>query len=214
MLALDRRAGAVLVLGFVMVMNAYEQPQTGDGHGHPDPGPDPDRRRRSSCRSSHASTASGATSSPSAAARRAPSSPASTPRRITVQVFALMGLLCGLASIVITARLNAGASVTGTMTELNVIAAAVIGGTSLAGGIGTIYGGIARRADHAEPGKRHDPDGRAHARAEDGAGGRPDPGGLARHGLAPAARRMTAAPLDRDARRSPRPSAACTRSSA
>ena len=53
-----------------------------------------------------------------------------------------MGLLCGLASIVITARLNAGASVTGTMTELNVIAAAVIGGTSLAGGIGTIYGGI------------------------------------------------------------------------
>ena len=57
-------------------------------------------------------------------------------------VFMVMGLLCGLASIVITARLNAGASVTGTMTELNVIAAAVIGGTSLAGGIGTIYGGI------------------------------------------------------------------------
>jgi D-xylose transport system permease protein len=53
-----------------------------------------------------------------------------------------MGLLCGLASIVITARLNAGASVTGTMTELNVIAAAVIGGTSLAGGVGTIYGGL------------------------------------------------------------------------
>ena len=47
-----------------------------------------------------------------------------------------------LASIVITARLNAGASVTGTMTELNVIAAAVIGGTSLAGGIGTIYGAV------------------------------------------------------------------------
>jgi D-xylose transport system permease protein len=63
-------------------------------------------------------------------------------RRQTVLVFMLMGLLCGLASIVITARLNAGASVTGTMTELNVIAAAVIGGTSLAGGVGTIYGGI------------------------------------------------------------------------
>ena len=63
-------------------------------------------------------------------------------RRLTVMVFMVMGLLCGLASIVITARLNAGASVTGTMTELNVIAAAVIGGTSLAGGIGTIYGGI------------------------------------------------------------------------
>ena len=44
--------------------------------------------------------------------------------------------------IVITARLNAGASVTGTMTELNVIAATVIGGTSLAGGVGTVYGAI------------------------------------------------------------------------
>jgi len=63
-------------------------------------------------------------------------------RKLTMLVFMLMGLLCGLASIVITARLNAGASVTGTMSELNVIAAAVIGGTSLAGGIGTVYGGI------------------------------------------------------------------------
>src|SRR6185295_17364056 len=63
-------------------------------------------------------------------------------RWLTVVVFAVMGLLCGLASIVVTARLNAGASVTGTMTELNVIAAAVIGGTSLAGGVGTIYGGL------------------------------------------------------------------------
>ena len=63
-------------------------------------------------------------------------------RRMTLMVFALMGLLCGLASIVITARLDAGASVTGTMEELNVIAAAVIGGTSLAGGIGTVYGGL------------------------------------------------------------------------
>jgi D-xylose transport system permease protein len=63
-------------------------------------------------------------------------------RRLTVLVFVLMGLLCGLASIVITARLNAGASVTGTMTELNVIAATVIGGASLAGGVGTVYGAI------------------------------------------------------------------------
>ena len=63
-------------------------------------------------------------------------------RRLTVAVFVIMGLLCGLASIVITARLNAGASVTGTMTELNVIAATVIGGTSLAGGVGTVYGAI------------------------------------------------------------------------
>ncbi len=63
-------------------------------------------------------------------------------RRVTLLVFVVMGVLCGLASIVVTARLNAGASVTGTMSELNVIAAAVVGGTSLAGGVGTIYGGI------------------------------------------------------------------------
>ncbi len=63
-------------------------------------------------------------------------------RRLTLLVFVVMGLLCGLASIVVTARLDAGASVTGTMSELNVIAATVVGGTSLAGGVGTIYGGI------------------------------------------------------------------------
>lgn len=63
-------------------------------------------------------------------------------KRTIVEVFALMGFLSGVASIIITARLNAGASVTGILTELNVIAAAVIGGTSLAGGIGTIYGAV------------------------------------------------------------------------
>jgi len=63
-------------------------------------------------------------------------------KRTIVRVFAVMGLLSGIASIIITARLNAGASVTGTLTELNVIAAAVIGGTSLSGGVGTIYGAV------------------------------------------------------------------------
>ena len=62
-------------------------------------------------------------------------------QRVVLKVFALMGLLSGLASIVLTARLNAAASGAGTMMELYVIAAAVIGGTSLAGGAGTILGG-------------------------------------------------------------------------
>lgn len=62
-------------------------------------------------------------------------------RRVVLKVFVLMGLLAGLASIVLTARLNAAASGAGTMMELYVIAAAVIGGTSLAGGSGTILGG-------------------------------------------------------------------------
>ena len=63
-------------------------------------------------------------------------------RRTILMLFVVMGLLAGLASVVVTARLNAGASVTGTMIELNVIAAAVIGGTSLLGGVGTIVGGL------------------------------------------------------------------------
>ena len=101
-------------------------------------------------------------------------------KRTIVEVFALMGFLSGVASIIVTARLNAGASVTGTMTELSVIAAAVIGGTSLAGGIGTIYGARARRGVHAEPRERHGAARRADAAAEDGDRGRPRPRGVDR----------------------------------
>ncbi|WP_431283105.1 sugar ABC transporter permease [Humitalea sp. 24SJ18S-53] len=62
--------------------------------------------------------------------------------RIIVAVFALMGFLAGLAGAVATARLNAGANSTGELAELSVIAAAVIGGTSLAGGSGTVVGAV------------------------------------------------------------------------
>ena len=56
--------------------------------------------------------------------------------------FTLMGVLVGLAAAVQIARLNAAVSGLGTGMELNVIAAAVIGGTSFAGGIGTIVGAL------------------------------------------------------------------------
>ncbi len=62
--------------------------------------------------------------------------------RIIIGVFALMGFLAGLAGAVATARLNAGANSTGELAELSVIAAAVIGGTSLAGGSGTVVGAV------------------------------------------------------------------------
>jgi len=62
--------------------------------------------------------------------------------RVTMYIFMVMGVLCGVAAVITTARLNAGANSMGTMAELNVIAAAVIGGTSLAGGVGTIAGAI------------------------------------------------------------------------
>lgn len=63
-------------------------------------------------------------------------------KKTTIMIFALMGVLCAIAAVITTARLNAGANSMGMMAELSVIAAAVIGGTSLAGGIGSITGAI------------------------------------------------------------------------
>ena len=61
---------------------------------------------------------------------------------MTVKIFALMGFLTGLSAVVASARLGSATNALGTLDELYVIAAAVIGGTSLAGGIGTIYGAV------------------------------------------------------------------------
>jgi D-xylose transport system permease protein len=61
---------------------------------------------------------------------------------MTVKIFALMGFLTGLSAVVASARLNSATNALGTLDELYVIAAAVIGGTSLAGGVGTIYGAV------------------------------------------------------------------------
>jgi D-xylose transport system permease protein len=63
-------------------------------------------------------------------------------KKITIIAFMIMGILAAIAAIVATARLNAAAIALGTNDELYVIAAAVIGGTSLSGGIGTIFGAI------------------------------------------------------------------------
>jgi D-xylose transport system permease protein len=62
-------------------------------------------------------------------------------RRI-VAVFTLMGMLCGMAGIVLTARVGAATTDAGRMMELDAIAAAVIGGTSLMGGRGTVWGAL------------------------------------------------------------------------
>jgi D-xylose transport system permease protein len=63
-------------------------------------------------------------------------------RWMTLKIFALMGMLAGLSGAVASARLNSATNALGVFDELYVIAAAVIGGTSLAGGIGTIYGAM------------------------------------------------------------------------
>jgi D-xylose transport system permease protein len=63
-------------------------------------------------------------------------------RRTLMLVFGVMGALVGIAASISTARLNAATNAAGTLDELYVIAAAVIGGTSLAGGAGTIAGAM------------------------------------------------------------------------
>ena len=63
-------------------------------------------------------------------------------RAMTVKIFALMGMLAGLSAVISSARLTSATNALGQTDELYVIAAAVIGGTSLAGGVGTIYGAV------------------------------------------------------------------------
>ncbi len=62
--------------------------------------------------------------------------------RNTFFLFLVMGVLTALAGIVYTSRLNAATTSAGQNAELDAIAAAVIGGTSLLGGEGTIFGAI------------------------------------------------------------------------
>lgn len=63
-------------------------------------------------------------------------------RSITLRVFAIMGALMSIAGIVMTARLGSAGPGAGKLLELDAIAACVIGGASLMGGRGTVFGAI------------------------------------------------------------------------
>jgi len=62
--------------------------------------------------------------------------------RILLSVYLIMGFFAGLGGFVLAARLNSAEAVAGIGYELTVIASVVIGGTSLFGGIGTIFGTV------------------------------------------------------------------------
>jgi D-xylose transport system permease protein len=63
--------------------------------------------------------------------------------RFTIlKTYVLMGVLCALAAAIAASRLNGATLDIGVSYELYVIAAAVVGGTSFAGGIGTIPGAV------------------------------------------------------------------------
>ena len=61
---------------------------------------------------------------------------------VIASVYVIMGFFAGLGAFVLSARLNSAEAVAGTGYELTVIASVVIGGTSLFGGSGTIFGTV------------------------------------------------------------------------
>ncbi|MFG3284487.1 multiple monosaccharide ABC transporter permease [Streptomyces sp. NPDC048111] len=63
-------------------------------------------------------------------------------RRVTFWVFVNMGVLAALAGVVFAARLNAGTPNAGVNFELEAIAASFIGGASMSGGVGTVFGAV------------------------------------------------------------------------
>jgi ribose transport system permease protein/inositol transport system permease protein len=63
-------------------------------------------------------------------------------RRVIFSVYVIVGFACGLASFLLSARLNSAEAVAGLGLELDVIAAVVIGGTSLFGGVGGVFGTV------------------------------------------------------------------------
>lgn len=63
-------------------------------------------------------------------------------KKTTVMVFVLNGLMASIAGILLTSRLNAASVAAGTNAELDAIAACVIGGTSLMGGVGSVGGAV------------------------------------------------------------------------
>ena len=63
-------------------------------------------------------------------------------QRVKLLVFALMGAMAALAGISTTARLAAGSPSAGSLQELDAIASCIIGGTSMRGGAGTVFGAL------------------------------------------------------------------------
>ncbi|MCL4160781.1 UNVERIFIED_CONTAM: hypothetical protein GTU68_033948 [Idotea baltica] len=62
--------------------------------------------------------------------------------RIKLAVYGLAGMLAGIGGVLVTARLNSAQPNAGMSYELDAIAAVVIGGTSLSGGVGSIAGTV------------------------------------------------------------------------
>ncbi|PKU24954.1 sugar ABC transporter permease [Telmatospirillum siberiense] len=63
-------------------------------------------------------------------------------QQVKLLIFVLMGVMCAFAGITTTARLAAGSPSAGSLGELDAIASCIIGGTSMRGGSGTVFGAL------------------------------------------------------------------------
>ena len=63
-------------------------------------------------------------------------------KNVKVGAYMISGITCGIAAIVLSAKLNAAQPIAGNGYELDAIAAVVIGGASLSGGVGSIWGSL------------------------------------------------------------------------
>lgn len=62
--------------------------------------------------------------------------------KVRIMIYVLAGLLCGIAGIIVTGRLNGGNPNAAGTYDMDSIAAVIVGGTSLAGGSGTVMGTV------------------------------------------------------------------------
>jgi ribose/xylose/arabinose/galactoside ABC-type transport system permease subunit len=63
-------------------------------------------------------------------------------RQVKLTAYIICGILAGFCGTLTTSRISSGSPIAGNGYELNAIASAVIGGTSMSGGIGTIWGTV------------------------------------------------------------------------
>jgi D-xylose transport system permease protein len=130
-----------LIAAFVATMNAYNFPRSEDGRGIPLPVL---IMIVSACVMIYVATMTrfgryiyGYGGNPEAAELAGVDT-----KKIVVMSFAIIGVLTAIGAMISIARLDAAPLSIGQLLELQVIAAAVIGGTSLAGGVGTIVGAL------------------------------------------------------------------------
>lgn len=131
----------ILIVAFVWTMNSYDYPRSDDGRGIPIPVL---ILIVVSCAMIYIANMTsfgryiyGYGGNPEAAQLAGVNT-----NRVIIISFALIGGLTAIGAVISTARLDAAPLSIGQLLELQVIAAAVIGGTSLSGGVGTILGAL------------------------------------------------------------------------